>query len=107
MFREKHSTQQAITSLVEKVTESWDTGDMVIGVFHDLKKAFNTVSHDILLKKMYAYGIRGNAFKLLKSYLTGRTQYVIYEGVKSDALPIKCGVPQGLFLAIILYLFNE
>ena len=103
-FREKHSTQQTITSLVEKITESWDTGDMVIGVFLDLKKAFDTVSHDILLKKMYAYGIRGNAFKLLKSYLTGRTQYVIYDGVKSDTLPIKCGLPQGSILGPLLFI---
>ena len=103
-FREKHSTQQAITSLVEKITVSWDTGDMVIGVFLDLKKAFDTVSHDILLKKMYADGIRGNAFKLLKSYLTGRTQYVIYDGVTSDTLPIKFGVPQGSILGPLLFI---
>ena len=95
-FREKHSTQQAITSLVEKITESWDTGD--------LKKAFDTVSHDILLKKMYAYEIRGNAFKLWKSYLTGRTQYVIYDGVKSDTLPMKCGVPQWSILGPLLFI---
>ena len=100
----KHSTQQAINSLVEKITESWDTGDIVIGVFLDLKKAFDTVSHDILLKKMYAYGIRGNAFKLLKSYLTGRTQYVIYDGVQSATLPIKCGVPQGSILGPLLFI---
>ena len=103
-FREKHSTQQAINFLVEKITESWDTGDIVIGVFLDLKKAFDTVSHDILLKKMYAYGIRGNAFKLLKSYLTGRTQYVIYDGVQSATLPIKCGVPQGSILGPLLFI---
>ena len=46
-FREKHSTHQEIISLVEKITESWDTGDIVIGVFLDLKRAFDTVSHDI------------------------------------------------------------
>ena len=77
---------------------------MVIGVFLDLKKAFDTVSHDILLKKMYAYGIRGNAFKLLKRYLTGRIEYVIYDGVKSDTLPIKCGVPQGSILGPLLFI---
>ena len=69
-FREKHSTQQAIVSLVKKITQSWDTDDIVIGVFIDLKKAFDSVPHDILLKKMYRYGIRGNAFKFLTSDLT-------------------------------------
>ena len=43
---------------------------------------------------MYAYGIRGNAFKLLKSYLTNRTQFVVYDGIPSCTLPINCGVPQ-------------
>ena len=53
---------------------------------------------------MYAYGIRGNAFKLLKSYLTGRIQYVIYDGVQSVTLPIKCGVPQGSILGPLLFI---
>ena len=82
-FRERHSTQQAIITLVEKITGAWDSDDMVIVVFLDLKKAFDTVPHDILLKKLHAYGIRGNALKLLKSYLTDRNQYVIYDGLRS------------------------
>ena len=92
-FREKHSTQQAIIILVEKITNAWESGDIAIGVFLGLKKAFDTVPHDILLKKLFAYGIRGTAFKLLKSYLTGRTQYVIYDGIQSTTLPINCEVP--------------
>ena len=103
-FREKHCTQQAIVALMEKITQSWDTDDIVIGVFIDLKRAFDTVPHDILLKKMYAYGIRGNAFKLLKSYLTDRTQYVIYDSKQSKTLPIKCGVPQGSILGPLLFI---
>ena len=103
-FRVKHSTQRAINSLVEKITRSCDTGDIVIGVFLDLKKTFVTVLHDILLKKMYACGIGGNAFKLLKSYLTGRTQYVIYDGVQSTTLPIKCGVPHGSIFGPLLFI---
>ena len=53
---------------------------------------------------MYAYGIRGNVFKLLKRFLTGRIEYVIYDGVKSDTLPIKCGVPQGSILGPLLFI---
>ena len=49
-FRQRHSTQQAITTLVEKSTFSLDHGDLVIGVFLDLKKAFDTVDHQLLLK---------------------------------------------------------
>ena len=51
-FREKHPTQQAIITLVEKITNAWESGDIAIGIFLDLKKAFDTVPHDILLKKI-------------------------------------------------------
>ena len=105
-FREKHSTQQAIISLVEKIADSWDSEDIVIWVFLDLKKAFDTVSHDILLKKLYAYEIRGNAFKLLKSYLTNRTQFVVYDGIPSCTLPINRGVPQGSVLGPLLFIIS-
>ena len=89
-FRENYSTQQAIISLVKKITESLDSGDMVIGVLIDLRKAFDTISHDIVLKKMHLYKIRDNA-----SFLTGRSQYVMYDGMLSATMSIKCGVPQG------------
>ena len=72
-FRLKHSTQHAVISLVNNITNSLDSSDIVIGVFLDLKKAFDIVDHTILLKKLYAYGIRSNTHKWLTSYLTGRT----------------------------------
>ena len=80
-FRQRHSTQQAIITLVEKITSLLDDGDLVIGVFLDIKKAFHTVDHRILLRKPYDYGIRGNILKWFGSYLTDRSQYVAYCGV--------------------------
>ena len=53
---------------------------------------------------MYAYGIRGNTFKLLKSYLTGRIQYVMYGGMQYATLSRKCGVPQGSILGPLLFI---
>ena len=72
-FRQKHSTQQAIITLVDKIITSLDKGDIVISVFLDLKKAFDTVDHHILLKKLYAYGIRGHIIKWFESYLYDRS----------------------------------
>ena len=60
-----------------------------------LKKAFDTVDHKILLQKLYAYGIRGVALKLLESHLSGRFQYVVYDYQQSATFSNTCGVPQG------------
>ena len=103
-FRKKHSTQHAVISLINNITNSLDSDDIVISVFLDLKKAFDTISHSILLKKLYAYGIRGTAHKWFVSYLTGRTQYVALDDHKSDILLLKCGVPQGSILGPLLFI---
>ena len=99
-FRSDHSTQQAIITLVNRITKCLDSecNDIVIGIFLDLKKAFDTVDHTILLKKLYAYGIRGNTLEWIKSYLSDRSQYVIYDGVSSNIRHITRGVPQGSIL---------
>ncbi len=103
-FRQNHSCQQAIITLIEKITSCLDTGDLVIGVFIDLKKAFDTVNHKILLKKLHAYGIRGSFYRWFESYLSDRSQYVTYNGCKSKTECIACGVPQGSILGPLLFI---
>ena len=76
----------------------------MIGVYLDLKKAFDTVDHDILLRKLYKYGIRGNVWHLIKSYLYNRSQYVSYNTQNSSTKSIQWGVPQGLILGPLFFI---
>ena len=105
-FRPSHSTQQAIITLVDRITKSLDNGNFAVAILLDLKKAFDTVDHKILLKKLYAYGIRGIFLKWFESYLSGRTQYVVFDGVQSETHRVDCGVPQGSILGPLLFILN-
>ena len=104
-FRQKHSTQHAIITLVNRITISLDKGDIVISIFLYLKKAFGTVDHPTLLNKLYAYGIRGNAFNWFESYLNERSLYVVYDSKQSETQTVKCGVPQGSILDPLLFIY--
>ena len=79
-FRKNHSTTHAIISLTEEIRNALDNNDIASGVFVDLKKAFDTVEHSILVKTLDHYGIRGIANDSLKSYLSNRMQYVSING---------------------------
>ena len=103
-FRKKHSTNLATIELVTKILQAIDNSEYTIGVFLDLAKAFDTVNHEILLKKLEHYGIRGIALEWFQNYLTNRKQMVKYKSEKSDSLTIKCGVPQGSVLGPLLFL---
>ena len=102
-FREKHSTNLALITLIDKIASAIDNGDMFLGVFLDFKKAFDTVNHNILLHKLFKYGIRGIAFNWFQDYLRGRKQFVSFNDAESSRLTIKCGVPQGSILGPLLF----
>ena len=103
-FQENLSTNLALMQLVEDLSYNIDIGNITTGVFIDLKKAFDTINHSILLKKLYVYGIRGIALDWINSYLSNRSQYVVYNGVNSESKFISCGVPQGSILGPLLFL---
>ena len=91
-FRNCHSTNHAIITLVEKVARALDSGKIVVGVYLDIRKAYDAISHPILSKKLYALGIRGNIYYWVKSYLTNRSQFVLYNNSESEKkiFPMGC-----------------
>ena len=97
-FREKHGTDMALIVLVDEILKALDKGKIKLGVFLDLSKAFHTVDHSILLKKLFKYGIRGSALKWMTNYLKERQQYVLFNIHCSSNETVSCGVPQGSIL---------
>ena len=98
------STVHAAAELVDQMLSAIDGQRCCAGVFIDLKKAFDTVDHELLVEKLKVYGIRGVANKWLQNYLTNRKQYVVIDDHSSDMLDMTCGVPQGSVLGPILFI---
>jgi hypothetical protein len=103
-FRKKHSTIHALSTAVKSIAQSMNDKSHSIGLFIDFSKAFDTIKHEILLKKLEHYGIRGPALDLLTDYLSGRYQYVSLDGSISDLQLISIGVPQGSVLGPLLFI---
>jgi len=111
-FRSGRSVITAAVEFIESIINSADMGDIVIALFMDLSKAFDSVSHKVLIKVLSRLGIKGPMLSWFKSYLTNRQQYVEitklinnrFISYKSQLRIIKHGVPQGSILGPLLFL---
>ena len=90
-------------SITENIQSQLDQNKFCVGIYVDLKKAFDTADHEILLKKLSHYGIRGIANEWFCSYLTKIKQYVIIRNQVSPLNEISTGVPRGLVLGPLLF----
>jgi len=103
-FRKKLSTEMALLTAMDYLSKALDEKKHVIGLFIDLRKAFDTVDRSILLRKLEHYGVRGVALSWFTSYLNNRSQRVKYRGLHSSLMNIDIGVPQGSTLGPLLFI---
>ena len=105
-FRQGHSTIHPVLHFLDKIFDAFTKPDSEysLGIFCDLKKAFDTVDFEILLSKLDHYGFRGVSQLWFRNYLTKRKQYVSVNGINSNLKQLYCGVPQGSVLGPLLFL---
>jgi hypothetical protein len=103
-FQRNMSTEHNLLKVVNFISSALNNGNHCIGIFLDLKKAFDVCSHDILLKKLLKYGLDGSHVKWFKSYLSNRIQKVDINGQLSDEKMLNISVLQGTILGPILFL---
>ncbi len=103
-FRPQYSTELAVHRLCQHIYDTMDRKQFQIALFCDLTKAFDTISHTILLEKLEVYGIRGKANNWFHSYLSNRQRYTVYNNEAFSYNHIGVGVPQDSTLGPILFL---
>jgi hypothetical protein len=107
-FRDGRLTQDAIFHLTDTIYEAWNNKELVLGVFCDLTRAFDCVKHDLLIRKLEYYGIKGSILKWLETYLYIRKQRMVLQTHDSTTFVSKWetsrhGVPQGSVLGPLLF----
>ena len=103
-FRKNKSTISELLTLFNTILEAKEKRKEILVLLYDLSAAFDTVSHEILLKKLQIYGFDKLAMKWIKSYLENRTQMVSVSGKMSTAQEIRIGTPQGSRLSPLLFI---
>ena len=103
-FRPKHSTIHATALFLDDIYTAMNNKEILVAVYIDAMKAFDTVNHKILLKKAINYGIDGKMLAWLENYLYNRFQCTVANNICSDKKLITCGVPQGSVCGPLLFL---
>ena len=102
-FRPNRSTELATLELMDRNINNMNENFSPVNIYLDLSKAFDSLIYNILLSKLKYYGLQSNALQLIKSYITGRCQYVQLSDVKSSTHAVVCGIPQGSVLGPLLF----
>ena len=103
-FRKGRSTLSAINKFLYDILNNVNNRYNTHGIFLDLRKAFDTISHNGLLNKLKSIGLSRRTRDWFRSYLTDRTQRVYANAILSDPQPVKYGVPQGSVLGPVLFI---
>ena len=103
-FREKHNCETAVLTLINKWINNIEDNKVIITVFLDFKRAFETVNRDILLEKLKRYGFGNHEVRWFGEFLSGRSQQTIINGILSDVEEVNIGVPQGSKLSNLLFI---
>ena len=103
-FRSGHSTIDTVAYFTDSIYKGLNNREYTLSTLIDLKKAFDTVNHSILINKLEKLGVGGNLLKWIQDYLTNRKQRTFANGSTSREGDVLCGVPQGSILGPTLFL---
>ena len=102
-FQRGHSTSDAVLNLTGEVLKAMDDDLFILSIFIDLKKAFDTASHQQILRKLNKIGVCGTELNWFQSFLSERHQFTCLDNCSSPCLSIEVGVPQGSLLSVLIF----